>query len=45
MSKDIKVGDILHLEQNEDIPADIVILATGLDYGKCYVETAQLDGY
>jgi len=43
-SKDLKVGDILYLEKNSAIPADILLLKTGLSHSICYVETAQLDG-
>ncbi|CEL99327.1 unnamed protein product [Vitrella brassicaformis CCMP3155] len=42
--KHLKVGDIVVLESEQDVPADIVVLATSGDEGECYVETAMLDG-
>lgn len=44
-SKDIKVGDLIYIEKDQVVPADIVLLTTGLDEGVCYVDTAQLDGF
>lgn len=42
--KYIKVGDIIRLERNEDVPADIVLLhATGPN-GIAYIDTMALDG-
>lgn len=42
--QDVKVGDIVQLERDEDVPADMVLLhAESLD-GIAYVETAGLDG-
>jgi len=42
--KDIRVGDIILLSTNENVPADIVILATSEEENECYVETKNLDG-
>jgi len=42
--KDISVGDVLCLRNNEQIPADIVVLASSNDKGICFIETASLDG-
>ncbi|RLV95122.1 Phospholipid-transporting ATPase DNF1 [Spathaspora sp. JA1] len=42
--KDVKVGDILRIYNNDEIPADVVILATSDDDNCCYVETKNLDG-
>jgi phospholipid-translocating ATPase len=42
--KDIRVGDIILLGNNEMIPADVLILATSEPDGACYVETKNLDG-
>ncbi|CEM36626.1 unnamed protein product [Vitrella brassicaformis CCMP3155] len=42
---DVKVGDIVRLEDGDDVPADMVILATNdPTEGIAYVETAMLDG-
>lgn len=42
--KDIRVGDIVKINNNESIPADIVVLSTSNQQGICYVETKNLDG-
>lgn len=40
----IYVGDIIKIHQDEQAPADIVLLATSEDTGSCYIETCNLDG-
>lgn len=42
--KDIRVGDIVLIKNNESIPADIIVLSTSNPQGICYVETKNLDG-
>ncbi|KAK5131718.1 hypothetical protein LTR08_000607 [Meristemomyces frigidus] len=42
--KDVQVGDFLRLYNDEEIPADIIVLATSDPDGACYVETKNLDG-
>ncbi|CAG8460212.1 3021_t:CDS:2 [Paraglomus occultum] len=42
--QDLKVGDIVKLKNDDDIPADMVILSTSEPDGLCYVETKNLDG-
>jgi phospholipid-translocating ATPase len=42
--KDIRVGDIIYLTNNETIPADIIVLSTSEPDCICYVETKNLDG-
>jgi magnesium-transporting ATPase (P-type) len=42
--KDIRVGDIVLMKNNESIPADIIVLSTSNSQGICYVETKNLDG-
>jgi len=40
--QDVKVGQILVVYDNEEIPADCICLHTALD--NCYIHTANLDG-
>ncbi len=42
--KDIYVGNIIKIQQDEKIPADVILLETDRDNGKCFVETKNLDG-
>jgi P-type E1-E2 ATPase len=42
--KDIRVGNILLIENGSPLPADVVILATSEEDAICYVETSQIDG-
>jgi len=42
--KDIAVGSVLKIEQDQPIPADLLILSTSDLKGICYVETKNLDG-
>ncbi|KAF9960353.1 hypothetical protein BGZ65_012446 [Modicella reniformis] len=42
--KDVTVGDILRVDQNDWVPADLVLLHSAGSEGGCYVETAALDG-
>ncbi|KAG8905464.1 hypothetical protein FRB99_008905 [Tulasnella sp. 403] len=42
--KKLDVGDIVLLRDNEQIPADIIVLSTSDADGLCYVETKNLDG-
>lgn len=42
--KNIQVGDFVRIYNDEQIPADIVILSTSDPDGACYVETKNLDG-
>ncbi|TYZ65539.1 hypothetical protein PybrP1_007716 [[Pythium] brassicae (nom. inval.)] len=44
MWQDIEVGDLLLLKDGDEVPADCVLLATSRPDGRCYVETANLDG-
>ncbi len=43
-SSDLVVGDFVVVQQNQEIPADCVVMATSDSEGVCYIETAQLDG-
>ncbi|KAH8788465.1 hypothetical protein F5883DRAFT_479211 [Diaporthe sp. PMI_573] len=42
--KDLKVGEIIMLGRNDDVPADIVLLHVDGEDGLAYVETMALDG-
>ncbi|MCQ2818692.1 MAG: phospholipid-translocating P-type ATPase [archaeon] len=45
-SKDIKIGDVIELKQNQRVPADIIVLKTFNEAGDnhSYIRTDQLDG-
>lgn len=40
----LKVGDVLKIENDEQLPADCMVLSTGDPIGQCYISTSQLDG-
>ncbi|OQR96808.1 P-type ATPase (P-ATPase) Superfamily, partial [Achlya hypogyna] len=40
----VVVGDILFLKDKDELPADVLILATSEEEGRCFVETCNLDG-
>jgi len=40
----IKVGDVIKLERDDDVPADMVLLSSSGEDGIGYVETMALDG-
>ncbi|KAI1792323.1 phospholipid-transporting ATPase 1 [Ganoderma leucocontextum] len=42
--KKLEVGDIVLLRENEQVPADIVVLSTSDPDNMCYLETKNLDG-
>lgn len=42
--QDIRVGDLVHLSNNETVPADILLLRTSEPHGICYIDTCDLDG-
>lgn len=43
-SSSIRVGDLVHLEKNQRVPADMVLLHTSDTSGTCFIRTDQLDG-
>ncbi|XP_050501041.1 phospholipid-transporting ATPase VD isoform X2 [Diabrotica virgifera virgifera] len=42
--KDVRVGDLIHLSNNEVVPADILVLRSSDASGLCYIDTGHLDG-
>ncbi|KAK5643768.1 hypothetical protein RI129_007613 [Pyrocoelia pectoralis] len=42
--KEVRVGDLIHLSNNEIVPADILLLRTSDPNGICYIDTGHLDG-
>lgn len=42
--KKLEVGDLVLLRDNDQVPADIIVLSTSDPDGMCFVETKNLDG-
>lgn len=42
--KKLEVGDIVLLRENDQVPADVVLLSSSDPDGMCFVETKNLDG-
>jgi phospholipid-translocating ATPase len=42
--KNIRVGDIVRVHLDEEIPADLIVLSTSSPDATCYLETKNLDG-
>ena len=42
--KELRAGDLVHLSNDEMIPADILLLHTSDTNGYCYIDTLNLDG-
>lgn len=43
-SSSLKVGDLVLLEKNDRVPADMILLRTSDPSGTCFIRTDQLDG-
>ncbi|KAJ1685670.1 hypothetical protein LUZ63_017060 [Rhynchospora breviuscula] len=43
-AQEIRVGNIVWLRENEEVPCDLVVIGTSDPQGICYVETTALDG-
>ncbi|XP_020622281.1 probable phospholipid-transporting ATPase IF isoform X1 [Orbicella faveolata] len=43
-SKNVKVGDIVQVLDDEEIPCDLVVMSCDDAEGTCYITTANLDG-
>eukprot|EP00058_Branchiostoma_floridae_P019178 XP_002604667.1 hypothetical protein BRAFLDRAFT_94829 [Branchiostoma floridae] len=43
-SADIQVSDLIYVEKNQRVPADMVFLKTTEKNGACFIRTDQLDG-
>lgn len=43
-SSKLRVGDLVILEKNQRVPADLVLLRTSDSTGTCFIRTDQLDG-
>jgi len=41
---DIRVGDIIRINRDEGIPADLLFVTSSLKSGLCFVDTKNLDG-
>lgn len=43
-SSSLRVGDLVRLEKNQRVPADMILLHTSDASGTCFIRTDQLDG-
>ncbi|TRM63107.1 hypothetical protein BD626DRAFT_402886 [Schizophyllum amplum] len=43
-SSSLRVGDLIRLEKNQRVPADLILIHTSDASGTCFIRTDQLDG-
>lgn len=43
-SRDLHVGDVIKVTDDESIPCDMVLLSSAYADGQCFITTANLDG-
>ena len=41
---ELRVGDLLYVQNRQGLAADVVLLASSDEHGVCYIETSGLDG-
>eukprot|EP00736_Rhodelphis_marinus_P009470 Rmarinus@m.21668 len=41
---EVRVGDVVHVTDGNEFPADLVLLSSSSDEGTCFVDTKNLDG-
>ncbi|RLN56111.1 hypothetical protein BBJ28_00002429 [Nothophytophthora sp. Chile5] len=44
MCEELKVGELVRVGENDELPADLALVASSNANGQCYVMTANLDG-
>ena len=42
--RSVRVGDVVMVSDDEELPADLLLLFSSLEAGVCYVQTTNLDG-